>query len=228
MSFTFTEDQKLLSESANRFVLDEYDFETDGLPKQLFEVFELLYATNLAQRLALTRLADDVTKNVNAIPDLRDTESRYEEIRATHRRMERLLLTMPGADPGGIADYVQFYQRARAALGVAGLQEEVAAKSRLLNDIAEAHHQNLREEMAREEEKKRDGFQKLVSQIGYVFIPFTAVTGLLGVNAFDLGSLSHLLSALGLAASTSLIGLWILRTKIAAVESTDGDGSLEQ
>ena len=28
MSFTFTEDQKLLSESANRFVLDEYDFET--------------------------------------------------------------------------------------------------------------------------------------------------------------------------------------------------------
>ena len=28
MSFTFTEDQKLLSESANRFLLDEYDFET--------------------------------------------------------------------------------------------------------------------------------------------------------------------------------------------------------
>ena len=28
MSFTFTEDQKLLSESADRFVLDDYNFET--------------------------------------------------------------------------------------------------------------------------------------------------------------------------------------------------------
>ena len=183
---------------------NEKEFETKWWSKRFFEIFELLYQTNLAQRTTLTRLAEDVTSEVSDLDFEQINEEDYARIRHIHGHMERWLLTMPGSDPGGLSDYVNFYQNARAALGVTELRQEVQNKSRLLNDIAEDRYQRIRQAQAEQEEAARIAFQSTIHKVGAIFIPFTILTGLLGINLFDTTELQDWLAGvffLGVALS---------------------------
>lgn len=169
-------------------------YERDTWPTRWHGSYALLAAVLRAQHLALAERAVEVTHGqLDLSSSARNPAERRDQMRALAERISHQVLTMPGAEPGGLTDHAWFYRSLRDTLGLPVLVAEVRDQAHVLLERAERAY--LEERRAREEQEHKAQAQReqeearrdrrlhqVVATVGAVVLPATVISGLLGMN----------------------------------------------
>jgi hypothetical protein len=190
-------------------------FEFNDWPQRYLGVYAELALFARAEAEALRRISAEAAGHMARLERDGDV-SAVKKLRAplleTGMRMARYTVTLSSDDCGGLSDYADFFEAARAVHGVAAQRQELRAELTELLALVEIAYRDVAEKQRETEQNEERVFNKQIGIVSAVTIPFALVASVAGMNSFPFnGRDDFLVQTIIALAGVVLLGLYFRR-----------------